>query len=394
MKSDRLEANFKKLYWIKAIRSGMFSIPVIMLFFKENGLTTSEAIALQTWFSLAALLFEVPTGQLADRFGRKKLIILGSVLSACGYVCYALSHGYGGFLWAEIILAFGCSCVSGADSALMYDTLKELELNSQNIRNEGQASSVAFFSEGVTSFIGGSVLALVSLRLPICFDAALAFSAIPIAFSLVETRSRKERKIESSFVAMWRLLKHSLHDHKEVKWLIFFSAGISAATLNMVWFIQIHWVSVNVPIKNFGILWALLQFFAATAARNAHEIENFFGKKKSLLLIAVLPIAGYFLLGAVSSIWSIFFIFLFYLTRGINDPIVKGYLNSLIESENRATVLSVKGLVGRLMFCIIGPAMGYVNDTFSLQATFFVSGIVFLTISALTLSFLHKHKVI
>jgi len=395
MKNVGVETNFKKLYWIKAIRSGMFSISIIMLFFKENGLTTSQAVVLQSWFSVAVLLFEVPTGHLADQFGRKNFIIVGSFFSAFGYILYTMSHGFYGFLLAEIVLAFGCSCVSGADSALLFDTREEMKLDGEKyILREGRASCVGFISEGVTSFIGGSIMALVSLRFPLYFDAVLAFSAIPVAFTLVETRTHAVEEKESSFLTMWRVLKYSLHEHKEVKWLIFFSAGISASTLNMVWFIQMKWLSVGVPVENFGALWAVLQIFAALVAFKASEIEELFGKKNSLLLIACCPIVGYFLLGTMTSMWSIGFIFLFYLTRGINDPIVKGYVNGLVDSEDRATILSVKGLVGRLMFSVIGPLMGVVNDKFSLQMTFIASGSLFLLCSLISLVFLRRHKVI
>ena len=189
-------------------------------------------------------------------------------------------------------------------------------------------------------------------------------------------------------------MKYSLHEHVEIKWLIIYSAVAGAATLSMVWFIQVYWVAVKIPIVLFGILWAAQQLIFAFTALNAHSIENKIGRKKSLILLVTFPVVAFLLLSAFQFIWAAVFIVLFYVTRGLNDPVVKTYINGLVSSQDRATILSVKSLVGRLIFAVVGPLLGWVNDVYSLSVALGLSGVIFALFGAVALFFLHKHKVL
>jgi len=392
MEKRNVASNIWKLYLIKGIRSGMFSIAIIVLFFKENGLSLREIIILQSLFSFIVIAFEVPTGHFADAQGRKKSIIIGSLFSTFGYLTYASSYGFWGFLAGETILGIGLCFVSGADSALLYDTLKESDRTNRSIGTEGRSSGASAISEAATSLIGGSLFALVSLRFPLYCDAVLAALAIPVALTLAETKRRTTKKRENAFAKMWRLMKYSLHEHVEIKWLIIYSAVAGAATLSMVWLIQVYWLAVGIPISAFGILWAALQVVFAVIALNAHSIENKFGRKKSLLALIVFPVIGFAALAVFHSVWSAAFITLFYVTRGMNDPVVKTYINGLVSSEDRATILSVKSLVGRLIFAVVGPFLGWAYDAYSLSLALGLSAGIFASMGLVALFFLHKHK--
>jgi len=391
MQKQNLSSNIWKIYLIKAIKSGMFVMPVIVLFFKENGLTMKEILILQSLFSISVIILEVPTGYFADRFSRKTSILIGGVVATLGWGLYSLSYSFAGFLLAEITLGVGLCFISGADSAMLYDTLLESGEAHEYKKVEGRNGSIGMISEGVTSVIGG-FLALVSLRFPLYWDVGLAFLVIPAAFMLIEPEKSKKQTNESSLIQMWKLIKFSLSDHKEIKWLIIYSAIVSAATLTAVWFIQIYWVTTGVLIGYFGILWATLLFASAFFSWHAGGIEKFLGRKKSLMALIVLPAVGYFLLSSFMFIWSGIFMLLFYITRGINNPIISDYINGLVSSDVRATILSVKNLVGRVMFSVVGPFAGWINDAISLQMALASSGAIFLLSGMVALLFMRKHK--
>ena len=391
MKNRNLSSNIWKIYFIKAVKSGMFSIPIIVLFFKENGLSMQEIFLLQALFSVAVIALEVPTGHFADRFSRKASILIGGIVATIGYVIYSLSYSFWGFLSAEIILGVGLCFVSGADSAMLYDTLLERGEKNEYKKVEGKNGSIGMISEGVTSFIGG-FLALVSLRFPLYWDAGLTFMMVPLALLLIEPKRQTIKSTESHIGNMLRLIKFSLNDHKEIKWLIIYSAVVSASTLTMVWFIQVYWVATDVPLKFFGVLWAVLQFASAFFSWYAHGIEKYLGRKKALIALIVFPVVGYFLLGSFMFIWSGIFMLLFYITRGINNPVISDYINGLVSSDERSTILSVKDLVGKLVFSVVGPFAGWANDVISLQVALAISGLIFLISGTIALLFMHKHK--
>jgi MFS family permease len=391
MNQEKLNANIWKLYLIKSLRSFMLFTPVIVLFFQENGLSMQQVFLLQALFSVAVISLEVPTGYFSDIFGRKKSIIIGGILATMGFAIYSQSYTFWGFLLAEITLGFGISFVSGADSAMLYDTLLEKGRELEYQKREGRGQGIGMLSESLASVLGG-LLALISLRFPLYCDVAITFLVIPVALTLMEPKIQRAKKTESSLKSIWGLIKFSLHDHKEVKWLIIYSASVAASTLTMFWFIQPYLLAMDVPLGFFGVILAGLLLTAAFFSWNAHKIEKILGKKKSLILLIILPVLGYLLLSSLWFVWSGVFILFFFITRGLNNPITLDYINGLIPSDIRATVLSVKNLVGRVMFSVIGPLVGWVSDVFSLKAALLSSGTIFLILGLISLAFMRKHR--
>lgn len=406
--SKKASSNLRKIFFIRALRSGMFSIAVIVLFFKECGLSMSEVIILQAAFAFGVIIFELPTGYYADNYGRKKSIVIGGCFSTLGFAAYALSSTFSGFFLGEILLAIGSSFISGADSAIIYDCVNDRDGCGALIKAEGNSIGFAMFSEALTSFIGGSFLALVSLRFPLYFDILLSFPIILIGLTLEETGKFEVRKQEGaakivirivrimkdSVRDMVRLMKYSLHDHVEIKWLIFYSAVAGTSTLTMVWFIPVYFVSVGIKTQWFGALWAAFILIGAWVSMNAHMIEKKLGRKLSLVALIVFPVIAYFLLDIYATAWSVAFISFFYVTRGMNNPIVKSYINGLISLEERATILSVQSLMGRAMFIVVGPVMGWICDEYSIGAVMTACGVLFGLLGIVALLFMHRNRVL
>lgn len=249
-------------------------------------------------------------------------------------------------------------------------------------------------SEGFTSLIGGTILATISLRLPIYFDAAFSSLVILVALTLKEPQKQTIIKRESSLLTLWRVMRFSLHDHKEVKSFLWFSSVISAATLNMVWFVQVYWALTGIPTPLFGLGWAGLLAFGALASYKAYAVEKWLKKKTCMLLMLVSAVIGYFFLGATAFVWSSIFIIPFYIARGLNEPIMRSYINLRIPEKDRATIFSIKNLIARLIFSIVGPIMGWVSEHFSLQTALLVSGLTFGILGMVSLAQLIKHRAV
>lgn len=388
---NNIESNIWKLYVIKALRWFLLIMPIIILFFQENGLSMKEILLLQAIFSIGVILFEIPSGYFSDVIGRKTSIIIGCFLGSIGFIIYVLSYGFTGFLIAELMLGLGASFISGTDSAIIYDSLIQVNKGNDYKKIEGRLSSVGNFSEAIASVIGG-FLAMISLRTPLYAEMILMFLSIPFAFSLIEPKREKYHNKEGAIKEIAKIVKYSIHDHREIKWLIFYSGFLGASTLTMVWFIQPYFKFVELPLVYFGLAWGVLNLSVGLFSLYAHKIEAVFGRKKSLVSLIFISFAGYMLLAISDSLWSIVFIFLFYFVRGVSGPILKDYVNQLISSDMRATVLSVKNLFSRLVFAIVGPFIGWISDVYSLQWALLTSGGIFIVFGVIALFFLHKNK--
>jgi len=174
--------------------------------------------------------------------------------------------------------------------------------------------------------------------------------------------------------------------------LIIYASVIGSATLTMVWFIQPYFLLVGLPLAMFGLVWAAYNFSTGIFANLAHYIENILGRKRSLISMIVLVTMAYWALASWQAMWGLALILIFYFVRGINTPILMDYVNKLIPSDFRATVLSVRAFMGRLFFAIIGPLIGWLNDLYSLSVALALAGAIFLILGGVSLGFLHRHQ--
>jgi len=144
----------------------------------------------------------------------------------------------------------------------------------------------------------------------------------------------------------------------------------------------------------FGAAWAALQFSVGLFAINAYRIESLLGRRNALVSLILLSSAGYLLLSQLQALWATVFLFIFYLVRGINGPVLNDYINRCVNSDIRATVLSVKSLVGRVMFALLGPLVGWINDSYSLSSAFMACAVIFLTCGVFFLICLQRNKLL
>ena len=338
-----------------------------------------EIFVLKAIYSIAIVAMEIPSGWMADVWGRKKTLILGSILGSGGFLLYSFSYGFWAFAIAEIILGIGHSFVSGADSAMLYDSLKAENRTDRYIREEGKITSVGNFAEAIAGVVGG-FLAAISLRTPFYFQFVVAAIAIPAAFTMIEP---KVHAIEHShsIKKLVQNIRKTLVSNQNLRISILLSAITGTATLTFAWFVQPFFKAIDLPVELFGIFWTALNLTVGVSSVFAYKVTDFLGRKWSILSVIILLSAGYFLSGIVISYYGLAFLFIFYLVRGIATPIFKNYINEYTGSEVRATMLSVRNFIIRIVFAGIGPLLGRITDDAGLDKAFLLAGAIYLAAS-------------
>ncbi len=354
-------------------------MPVVVLFYQDNDLSMQDIFWLKSIYSVAIVVMEIPSGYMADVWGRKKTLILGAILGSAGFALYSFSYGFWAFAIAEIVLGIGHSFTSGADAAMLYDSLKADSKEKEYIKQEGWITSSGNFAEALAG-IGGGLLATISLRMPFYFQFAVASIAIPAAFILKEPQVQTD-KLEKSFKRILETVKQTFQ-HKLLRSALLVSSFTGTASLTFAWFVQPYFEKAGLPIALFGIMWTLLNLSVGVSSMFSYKVEHKLGQRYSLLLIILGLTVGYLLSAWEISLFGIVFLFFFYLIRGIAHPILKDYINQYTESDVRATILSIRNFVIRINFAIIGPALGYFTDNFSLGVALAITGAGYL-ISAL-----------
>ncbi|MEN8230634.1 MAG: MFS transporter [Bacteroidota bacterium] len=377
-----LHPNIVRLYLIKIAKWFMLYMPIVVPFYESNGLSMKDIMVLQAVYSIAIVVLEIPSGYLADVIGRRKTLILGAIFGTFGFATYSFSYGFLGFLIAEIILGIGQSCISGADSAMLYDSLLEQGEEKKYTRFEGRITSIGNIAEAIAGILGG-LLAGITLRAPYFAQSFVAFIALPAAITLVEP-IRKVPLIKAGLMEIVRIARFALFQDRPLRRNILFSAITGTATLTMAWFAQPFFNHVNIDIVWFGLLWTSLNLTVAITSYTAHYFEQKLGQTRSILLISLLIPMGYLALSRFTLPLGLIILYLFYLVRGYATPVLKDYINRITASNIRATVLSVRNFVIRLLFALAGPILGWIKDIYSLQQALALAGIIFLVLSIFT----------
>lgn len=351
-------------------------MPIIVLFFQDNGLSMTQIFWLKSVYSMGMLTMEIPSGYFGDVLGRKKTLIVGTLLTTAGFSLYSFSYGFWQFLVAEFVLGIGQSFISGSDSAMLFDSLKSEKRDKDYIKFEGRVTSVGNFSEAIAGILGG-LIATISLRIPFICQAVVSALAIPAAFTLVEP-SYSLSKRAAGFNDILKVIKLSLHKHKKLRNFIFFSSLAGAATLTFAWFVQPFLIDVGIPVVLFGLIWTFLNLTVGTSSIFAYRIERNFTQKQTSGLITFSIGILFILTGLFISKWGLILLFVFYMVRGVATPVFKDYVHVMIESEYRATVLSLRNMIIRIIFAITGPILGWITDNYSLKSGYLSAGTFFL----------------
>jgi len=368
----------------------MVAMPIIVLFFKENGLSLFEVMILQSVYSLTVAITEIPSGYIADYFGRRKSIIFSTIFTFSGYLIFSNFAGFDYFVIAQILVAIGGSLMSGADSAIIYDTLLETENEKQYTKIEGKTYAIGNFSEAIAGLIGG-VLATSSLLLPVQIQTTILFFTIPIAFSLVEPTLHKNDKIEKGFYSILKVVKYSLFENLKLRWLIIYSSIMGVATLSAAWLAQPFFESLEIPIFYYGILWAALNITAGISSYSSHKTEEKHNTNNLLLKLGFFMSISFILVYFLPNYFGLIFIFIIYYLRGIVTPILKNQININTTSKIRATVMSVRSFVLRISFAIVAPILGIMADNKSIISSYLFLSIIILIFSSISVIGLKKN---
>lgn len=391
MKLKGLESNIWKLYLFKMLHGFFLSIPIIVLFWQENGLSMFEVMVLQGLFAVAVILLEVPSGYFADSYGRRKTLVAAAVFSTLGITAYSFGYSFIDFLIGEILWAVGVSLVSGADSAMFYDTLIELNQEASYKEKWGRASSYYMFSAAIAAVAGG-LIADINLRWALYAQIPIFAIMVPIAYSLKEPKhhenvSGKERKTMRAVVS-------DVFQRPKLRNLILYGAFIYAALQTAFWFYQPYFKLSGLDVAVFGMIFAGFNIVSALSSKYAHLIEGWLGKELSLVSLMVLVVASLSLMSSFVLTFSFLFIGLQQFVRGFSKPVISDYVNKIVDSENRSTILSTHSLIGRAFQALSMPLFGLMADFYTIPQTLSLLALAVFTAGGVFLLLLYSEKVI
>ncbi len=374
------------LYAFSFLRNLLFFGAVAVPFYRHRvGLDYTRMFMLEAIFSASLFAFEIPTGVVADRFGRKKSLALGSLLFGLGFLAFGFSVDYAILLAAEVVAALGMSMMSGADRALLYETIRAAGRNDD--ATAIMARHDAFGTVGLfVSLIAGPLF--VSSGLVPYRDALgqtfLATAAVLIAGALVILFAREGHRTPRGGSAL-RAGVDGFRYIFRVPALTRFSlnyAIVSALTFFMFWFYQSLLMDNGLPLALQGFVAAGFNLAATGLLLIAGRVDRALGTSRTLALSSAVPGLCYLLIafvpGLPAALVAIFGVATLKLFRA---PILSFLMNERIEDDDRATVLSGVSMLERLITMAFYPIVGILMDS-SPRLTYALMGILTLFATA------------
>ena len=361
---ERTLTNIKKYYLFQFFNSLVFFSPVIVLFWQANGLNMTQIMLLQSIYSLGVVILELPTGAFADYFGKKKSLMIGSLLWTVGLIGYGLSHTFWQFAIGELIVGVGSAFISGADRAYIHEILREDNKEKEFKKVEGRARGIFQIGFSVGSLFGGLIGSL-SLGLTLIATGFSTFTGFLIGFTFPHVK--KEPKEEKT--NYFNTIKESIglvRSNKRLLWLTVFFATFNGLIWPMNFYSQLYLQMLGVPIFFFGFIFAGFNLMSALGSTLTHQFENM-TKNWTFFVMSLASIVTLIFLGLFPNIyifflWSLFLTFYF-----MNQTIITDQVLKIVPSQKAATVLSFQSLLRRVLYAIVGPILGIVTDNFGIQ---------------------------
>jgi MFS family permease len=350
--------------------TNLWFVGAVWLYFYRIYITDQQVGVLDGLAFAIGLIAEVPSGVMADKFGRDKMVKLGQVLAGGGLLIQAFGSSFIPFVVGQAVMMIGVSFVSGADEALFFDKLQfKKTVDWRKLITRG--SQIALIGSTMALMVGGW-LHEINPRIPWILTGLSFISSVFLIWSIKE--SRPARAKQKLFVE----LKEQLIDIKSGftefgKQKLFLYVPIMIAVQGL--FYTAGWGLLRLVLLDRFHFSPFLGSIAISASSlitvgllsYMHKYAENMSEKRVLTFISALAGASLLLSVANIGMWGFFVIFALYAGEHVLQPFMSEILNYRTEKDNRATVLSVSSFLRTLPYVALAPIIGYLNTQNKLE---------------------------
>ncbi len=358
------------------------------LFLLDAGLSNTEAFAANAFFAVGQVIFEVPTGVVADTRGRRFSYLLGAVTLLAStllyYVMWQVHAPFAGWALASILLGLGFTFFSGATEAWLVDALTATGYTGVLETVLGRAQTVSGFAMLVGSVLGGVVAQVADLGVPYLLRAALLGLTLVVAFRYMHDIGFSPRRGAGHVAEIRSVIRGSIDGgwrNPPVRALMLaapFTSGVGffAFYASQPYLLQLYGDPQAYSVAGLAAaLFAGAQILGGILVPYARRL---FRRRTDAILLAT--IGTVVILGVIgwtgNFIVALVLLALWALVFALEIPLRQAYINGLIPSEQRATVLSFDSFMGSIGGAAAQPALGRVADVYGYGPSYVVAGAI------------------
>ena len=370
------------------------------IFLLDAGLNNLEAFAANAFFTAGMLIFEVPTGIVADTIGRRVSYLLGTVTLAITTILYVMLWQIEGPFWAwalvSLLLGLGFTFFSGAVEAWLVDALQATGYTGDLEHVFGRGQVVSGIAMLTGSVAGGYIAQVTTLGVPFVLRGIILAIMFVVAFTVMRdvgfTPERSKgiatemRSIASASIDYgWRV--------PAVKWLMVSSIPLGAVGIYAFYALQPYLLELKGDPEAYGIAGLTAAIVAGAqivGGLTATRLRGLFHRRTSALIAATVVSALALLgMGLFQSFWVVIgLVVVWGLLFAATEPIRMTYINGMIPSKQRASILSFDSLMASAGGVVSQPALGKAADVWGYPSTYVMSS----GITALALPFIARSR--
>jgi len=356
-----VHSNIPRLYAFSFLQMTLFPMAIITLFWKDHiGLSLTQILLLQGILSVVMVVMEYPSGYISDRIGYRVSLTLSALLGMAGWGVYTVAATFAHVMVAEILLGTSLAFISGSDSALLFETLKQEGSEQEYARHQGRMSGYSQAGEAMGALFAGLLYAYAPL-VPFFLQVGVWFLVFLITRSLVEP-AREIATHAGHLTEALRTARYAFVENRVLRYNIVLNSVLGLASFYPVWLIQPYMQHAGVPLTWFGPVWSGANLTVAIFSLTSHRATGFLGERSMVILFLILIGIGYAGLGLVGGLWGFLFYYLLTSMRGLRGPMMLNLTQKECPSANRAGILSLQSLCFRLLFVCTGPLVGMLAD--------------------------------
>jgi MFS family permease len=358
------------------------------LFLLDAGLSNTEAFAANAFFAIGQVIFEVPTGVVADTRGRRFSYLLGAVTLLAStllyYIMWQVHAPFAGWALASILLGLGFTFFSGATEAWLVDALTATGYTGALETVLGRAQTVSGIAMLVGSVLGGVVAQAADLGVPYLLRAALLGLTLVVAFRYMHDIGFTPRRGASHVAEIRSVVQGSIEGgwrNPPVRALMLaapFTSGVGffAFYASQPYLLQLYGDPEAYSVAGLAAaLFAGAQILGGILVPYARRL---FRRRTDAILLAT--VGTVVILGVIgwtgNFIVALVLLALWALVFALEIPLRQAYINGLIPSEQRATVLSFDSFMGSIGGAAAQPALGRVADVYGYGPSYVVAGAI------------------
>lgn len=371
----RYTANIS-LYYLYTCLYG-FSIGLMLaiwvVFLQEkHGLSLTMATIIDVAFWMTMAVSEIPTGIVADVYGRKISIITGIIFLSVSMLIWAFASNIFTLIVSFVVLGIGFTFLSGAQDAFLFESIKVIGREHEYTKIVGRATAMNFGAVAIGSVCSG-FLATIDLSLPFILSGVILFLTLIIVMKFKEPLS--DDSSQQSDMDYFGLLRHAfsiIRDKPILRYAIIYLTAIPfIGNVLEIIFIQPQALAFGVPIATVGIVVMSLQVANMSGSTLAHRVRERFGQRQTLVTIPVLLVFLLVALGLFQIMSALILIMLIVFFVAILRPILMNIIQNEVSDDIRATTISIQSLIFTAFIAVAEPILGFMVDEAGFATAYF-----------------------